>query len=173
MADGDVVRRITISATGEGIGSATDAVNSLGNAFSDSSEKAESFGSAFSELVVGLAGVSAATIGLLAGMRAFVDYAGAQSQALVDIADHAEGASISTREYQETLYAAMSKGVSDKDFTSGLEKITDDLAKASQGTTELTKLFEANGIAIKNQNGQLISTKEALGDMPFLNPKRS
>jgi hypothetical protein len=82
MSDsGDLVRRITISATGEGIDSTTDSVNGLGDAFDNVSKKSQD---SFTNLALGIAGSGAGVIGVLAGMRAFVDYAGEQSKALAD-----------------------------------------------------------------------------------------
>jgi hypothetical protein len=54
MSDsGDVVRRVTITANGQGIGSTTGSVNAPGDAF----DKASDSGNAFSSLAVGLAGL--------------------------------------------------------------------------------------------------------------------
>jgi hypothetical protein len=43
-------------------------------------------------------------------------------------------------------------------FSPGIDKIGADLTQAGQQVTEFGKLFEANGLKIKGQNGQLIST---------------
>jgi hypothetical protein len=114
---------------------------------------------------VAIAGVGVAVVGVVAGLRAFIDYVGAQSQALVDYSDHAALAGVSTREFQQTLFAARSMGLTDKDFVSGLDKITADLTAAGQGVTQFSKLFEANGISIRQQNGELITTRTALIDI--------
>jgi hypothetical protein len=161
MADGDVVRRITISATGEGIDSTASSLTGLGDA-------AQGATNSISDYALAVAGIGGATIGVLAGLRAFVDYVGQQSQALVDIASHADLANMSTKEFQATLFAAESKGVKDSDFFSGFEKITSDITAASQGVTEFGRLFEANGLKIKDSNGQLISTKTALAGIMTL-----
>ena len=75
---------------------------------------------------------------------------------------------MSLQEFQETLFAARAGGVSDKDFFSGLDKISADLVQAGQQATEFGRLFDANGLKIKDANGQLISTKQALTDIMTL-----
>jgi hypothetical protein len=72
-----------------------------------------------SESIVGvtlaIAGVGVAVAGAIAGPRSFVDYVGQQTQQLVDLSDHAQLAGVSVKELQQTLFAASSAGVSDKD----------------------------------------------------------
>src|SRR5262249_2010705 len=119
-------------------------------------------------LALGLGGFGAATIGAIAGMRAFVDYAGQQSQALTDLSDHAAIASMSTKEFQETLFAAMSKGISEQDFTSGMDKIPAEIVATSQGTTEFTKLLEANGMAINKNADDDTKFKQTFDDIMTL-----
>jgi hypothetical protein len=115
-----------------------------------------------------IAGVGIAAVAAIAGLRSFYDNVGKQSQALVDLEDRAQLAGLSVKQFQETLFVAMSPGVKEKDFYSGLDKISDDLTQASQKATEFGKLFEDNGLSIKDQNGQLISTKQALSDIANL-----
>src|SRR6185312_2515148 len=115
-----------------------------------------------------IAGVGIAAVAAITGLRSFYDSVGKQTQMLVDLEERAQLAGVSVKEFQETLFAAMSAGVKEKDFYSGLDKISDDLTQASQKATEFGKLFEANGLSIKDQNGQLISTKQALSDIAGL-----
>lgn len=117
---------------------------------------------------VALGGVSVASIAAIAGMRSFVDYVGQQSQALVDVARHAELAGISAHDFQATLFAARAAGLTEKDFVSGLDKIAADITQASQGVTDFGKLFEANGVSIRRQNGELKTASQALTDIMAL-----
>src|ERR1700750_3227895 len=128
---------------------------------------AESGTSSVLGMTLAIAGVGAAVVGALAGLRSFVDYVGQQTQQLVDLSDHAQLGGLSLKGVQETLYAARA-GVSDKDFFSGIDKISADLVQAGQQATEFGRLFEANGLKIKDANGQLISTKQALTDIMAL-----
>lgn len=119
-------------------------------------------------LTLAIAGVGVAFIGALAGLRSFFDYVGQQNKQLIDIAENARNAGMSAREFQETLFAARSKGLTEKDFVSGLDKITTSLTEASSGVTKFGRLFEANSLSIKNQNGELKNSKQALADIAGL-----
>jgi hypothetical protein len=119
-------------------------------------------------LSLAIAGVGVAFIGALAGLRSFFDYVGQQNKQLIDIAENARNAGMSAREFQETLFAARSKGLTEKDFVSGLDKITTSLTEASSGVTKFGRLFEANSLSIKNQNGELKNSKQALADIAGL-----
>jgi len=131
----------------------------------DSSERGVS---SAQSAALAIAGVGLAAVAAIAGVRSFYDAVGKQTQILVDLEDRAQLAGLSVKEFQATLFAAMSAGVKEKDFFSGLDKISDDLTQASTRATEFGKLFEANGLSIKQQNGELISTKQALADIAGL-----
>ena len=120
------------------------------------------------QLSLAVAGVGVAVAGAIVGLRGFVDYVGSQSQALVDMAEHARLAGISTREFQQTLFAARSAGLTERDFVSGLDKITANLTAASRGVTEFGRLFEQNGLSVRKANGDLKSGGEALADLAKL-----
>lgn len=117
------------------------------------------------QMTLALAGVGIAVVAAVQGLRSFYDYVGRQTQELVDISDKAALAGVSVKEFQEALFAARASGVSDKDFFGGIDKIASDLTQASQKTTEFGELFRQNGIAIKQANGELITTKQALTDI--------
>ena len=119
-------------------------------------------------LTLAVAGVGVAFVGSLAALRGFVDFVGNTNKQLVDMATNAANAGMSTKQFQETLFAAKSAGLSDKDFVAGLDKIGADLTAASRGATDFGKLFEQNGISIKNANGELKTTQQALGDISTL-----
>ncbi|MCK1669441.1 phage tail tape measure protein [Bradyrhizobium sp. 153] len=117
------------------------------------------------QMTLAIAGVGVAVIAAVQGLRSFYDYVGRQTQELVDLADKADLAGMSMKELQESLFAARASGVSDKDFFSGIDKLAADIAQASQKTTEFGELFRQNGLAIKQANGELITTKQALTDI--------
>ncbi|MEY9466285.1 hypothetical protein ABH973_006698 [Bradyrhizobium ottawaense] len=131
----------------------------------DASEKGVS---SAQSAALAIAGVGLAAVAAIAGLRSFYDAVGKQTQILVDLEERAQLAGMSVKELQQTLFAAMSGGVKEKDFFSGLDKISDDLTQAGQKATEFGKLFEANGLSIRQQNGELISTKQALADIAGL-----
>lgn len=149
-----------------------DSNTSGADQFSQSMDKANSSAQGATSSAAGMslaiAGVGVSFVAGLAALRGFVDYVGNQSQALVDMATHAELAGISVKEFQETLYAAKASGLTEKDFVSGLDKIGADIEAASRGVTEFGRLFEANGLSIKNANGELKTTKQATADLAGL-----
>jgi hypothetical protein len=163
--EGDVVRRVTISATGQGIDETAASVKNLGDTFSDVKSKADG-GISFTAVAASIAGVGAAAVAAMAAMKGFINLVGEQAKSLADIGEAAERASMSTAEYQKTLYAAMSAGVKEKDFTSGFEAIQQAIAKASQGSTEFGRLLKANGMAIRDSvTGEVKSANVVLGDL--------
>lgn len=153
-----VVTELVIDADTSGADRFCDAMDHAGN-------QAGSAQASVAQMTLAVAGVGIAVVGAIAGLRAFVDYVGQQTQQLVDLSDRAERAGMAVGELQQALFAARAAGVSDKDFFAGINKITSDLTQASQQATEFGKLFEANGLKIKDQNGHLISTRQALSDI--------
>ncbi len=120
------------------------------------------------QLSLAIAGVGVALTAAIVGLRSFIDFVGNQSQALVDMAEHARLAGLSTREFQQTLFAARSAGLTETDFVSGLDKITANMTAAGRGVTEFGRLFEANGVSIRKANGELKTGGEALADLAKL-----
>jgi hypothetical protein len=149
-----------------------DSDTSGADRFSQSMDKASSSAqqgvNSAAGMSLAIAGVGIAFVGALVGLRSFFDYVGQQNKQLVDIAENARNAGMTARDFQETLFAARSKGLTEKDFVSGLDKITTDLTAASSGVTEFGRLFEANGLKIKNANGELKNSKQALADIAGL-----
>lgn len=142
-----------------------DANTSGADQFSDSMGKA---GSSAATTALQVAGLGVAVVAVLASLRSFVDYVGSTNKVLVDIGENAKLAGMSTREFQETLFAARTARLTEKDFVSGLDKIGQDLTQASRGVTDFGKLFQANGLSIRDTNGQLKTTKAALNDIATL-----
>jgi hypothetical protein len=150
------------------IGADTSAVDQYERSLQSADATTQKVAGSVADMSLAIAGVGAATIAAIAGLRSFVDYVGNQSQALVDMANHAQLAGMSVTQFQQTLYAAMASGISDKDFVTGLDKIGADLTDASRGATTFGKLFDANGISIKNANGELKTTNQAVADLAGL-----
>lgn len=143
----------------------TSGADQFSQAMDRSADSAQKGANSIQSYTLAVAGVGLGIVGAMASLRSFIDYVGQQTQQLVDLASSAELAGMSVKEFQQSLYAARAGGLSDKDFFSGMDKIASDLAQASEKTTEFGELFKQNGIAIKNANGELISTKQALTDI--------
>jgi hypothetical protein len=97
----------------------------------------------------GIAGVAAgAVIGLVVSLN----------KSLADTASIAERVGLSVERFQQLKFGANSLGVSDEDFGSSLDKFASNLQNAKFQANDLTRVFEANGVAIKNANGQIKDT---------------
>src|SRR4051812_1890313 len=110
-----VVTELVIDADTSGADRFSDAMDRAGN-------QAGSAQASVAQMTLAVAGVGIAVVGAIAGLRAFVDYVGQQSQQLVDLSDRAERAGMAVGELQQALFAARAAGVSDKDFFAGIDK---------------------------------------------------
>lgn len=153
-----VVTELVIDADTSAADRFSDAMDRTGNSAAGAQVSA-------GQLTLAIAGVGIAVAGAIAGLRSFIDYVGNQTQQLVDMADASARAGMSLKEFQETLYAARAGGVSDKEFFSGINKIGSQLEQAGQKVTEFGELFKQNGLSIRQQNGELITTSKALTDI--------
>ncbi|MES2030838.1 MAG: phage tail tape measure protein [Pseudomonadota bacterium] len=160
MSD-SVVTELVISAD-------TSGADQFSQSMDQAKSSADSGMSSAQGMALAIAGVGVAFVASLAALRGFVDYVGTANKQLIDIAENATTANMSTKEFQQTLFAARSSGVSEKDFISGLDKIGADLTAASRGVTDFGKLFDSNGLSIRDANGQLKDTKSALNDIAGL-----
>jgi hypothetical protein len=161
MSGQQVVTELVINAD-------TSGADQFSQSMDKASASAEKGVGSVAGLTLAVAGVGVAFVGSLAALRGFIDYVGNTNKELIDLANNAEKAGMTTKSFQETLFAAKASGLTDKDFVSGLDKIGADLQAASRGATDFGKLFEANGVSIKDANGQLKTTEVALGDISNL-----
>lgn len=146
----------------------TSGADQYSSAMDKAATSAESTIGSAQAAALAIAGVGAASIGALAGLRGFVDYVGGQTQVLVDMAERARLAGISTREFQQILLAARTSGLSEKDFNSGFDKLASDITDAGRGVTQFGKLLEMNGVSLRSQNGELKTTGVVIKDLANL-----
>lgn len=139
-----------------------DADTSGADRFQGAMEKS---GASASTVALQVAGISFAVAAALTGLRSFVDYVGGVNKQLIDLDRNAVAAGMSTREFQQSLFAARAAGLTEKDFVAGLDKITQDLVQASRGVTDFGKLFDANGLSIRDATGKLKDAKVAVTDI--------
>ena len=94
----------------------------------------------------GIVGVGiAATIGLVVNLN----------KSLADTASLADRVGLSTERLQQLKFGANSLGVGDDDFNKSLDTFASNLQNAKFIANDLTRVFDANGVSIKNANGQL------------------
>jgi protein-tyrosine-phosphatase len=155
MAEGDIVRRVTITATGEGIDSTTSSVESLSDAISKVGSNSDLSLSA-------LVGLGAGAVGALATISGFVDYIAKANKELADMQTTAREAGLSVRDFQSVAFGGQVAGLSMDQVNSGLTKSAQLLNDAQRNANSLSKEFDANGLSIKGANGQLLTETQLL-----------
>jgi lambda family phage tail tape measure protein len=104
--------------------------------------------------VAGLAGIFTGITGSVGALLASLVSVNSQ---LSEISHNAELVGVSVERYQQILFAAGQGGVSNKEAVSDLQNVARLLADASVNQNSLTKTLQANNIAYKEANGQVIS----------------
>lgn len=103
-------------------------------------------------------GAAVAGVGLERIARGVLD----ANREIASFATTSRQAGLELQRFQELRYAAGNKGISGKEFDGGLTGLAKALNDARTEETELSKLFDANGLKLKDRNGTVISTNEAL-----------
>jgi hypothetical protein len=81
---------------------------------------------------------------------------------VADLADAADRVGVSSKALQEFRYAVQLSGGAVEQADQGLTKFVKNLSDAARGTGDLGKVFRANGVALTDAQGNLISTGDAL-----------
>jgi hypothetical protein len=74
----------------------------------------------------------------------------------------ARRANLSTDRLQQVKFAANVRGVSDEDFSAGIDTSLKLLDEAQRQVNSLQRLFNANGLSIKQNNGELLQFDQLL-----------
>ncbi|MVA98842.1 hypothetical protein GN330_16465 [Nitratireductor sp. CAU 1489] len=69
---------------------------------------------------------------------------------------------LSAKAFQELRFGFELAGVSQSEFTKGMEQFAKRVGEASMGTGRLFEILEANGVSIRDVNGRFKSTEELL-----------
>jgi hypothetical protein len=109
-----------------------------------------------------VAALGAGAVAALAGLKSLQDYIVGLNKDLADMDRVARATGLSLSSFQAFKFGANVAGLSDSAFSSGLEHSASLLNNAQRDANSLTKLFDANGLSIKNANGQLISQNQLL-----------
>jgi hypothetical protein len=156
MADsGDVVKRITITANGDGIDSTTSSINSLSDAFDKASSQSQDSLSGLLTLGAGIGGIVAAISGLST-------YIVGVNKDLADMATIANQVGLTLKDFQSIQFAGLQSGLNTDQINTGLQQSATLLNDASRNANSLSKEFAANGLSVKDANGQLISQNQLL-----------
>lgn len=100
--------------------------------------------------------VAAASIDRIA--RSFVD----ANKEIASFGATAQRVGLDLAEFQKLRLAAQGEGVSGKSFDSGIEGLAEKLNEARTQENDLSRLFEANNVKLRDRKGEVISTNEAL-----------
>ena len=112
----------------------------------------------------GVAGAAIkASLGVLAayGAERLGEAIGEAAKRLADFADDAKRVGLSLGELKGLTNLGNLDRIDTEDMVEGLKEITKLLGEAGRGEGQLKELFDANNVALKNRNGELITTKEA------------
>jgi hypothetical protein len=138
-----------------------DADTSGADRFSAAMDKAadstQGVSSSISGTLLAIAGIGGGMIAAVAGVRSVVDQVVSANKELADMQSMAERVGLSLKDLQAIKFGGAIAGLSDSDMNGGLEKSAQLLNDAQRNANTLSKAFEANGLSIRNANGQLIS----------------
>lgn len=86
----------------------------------------------------------------------------AANKEIASFGETAKRVGLDIAEFQKLRLAAQGEGISGKSFDSGVEGLAEKLNEAREKENDLSKLFDANNIKLKDRKGEVISTNEAL-----------
>ena len=105
---------------------------------------------------------AAAFIG--AGLTGFTAKVRSSIAELSEMAKVIDRVGLSSDVFQELQFGFELAGVAQNDFVTGMEQFTRRIGEASMGTGRLHDILEANGVALRNQNGEMRSSEDLLRD---------
>jgi hypothetical protein len=127
---------------------------------SDMAKAASGIGGSLKSIGGNIAGTFG--IGGIASMTGFLALAVKINGELAKLEGLARRAGLSTDRLQEVKFAANVKGVSDEEFSAGIDSSLKLLNEAQRQVNSLQRLFNANGVSIKQSNGELLRFDQLL-----------
>jgi hypothetical protein len=112
---------------------------------------------------LGLIALGAGAIAAVEGIKQVSDYVISANKALADMQTVSHQVGLTLTDFQGIQFGGAVAGMSTDQINSGLEKSAALLNDASRNSNSLSKELEANGLSVKNTNGQLISENQLLG----------
>lgn len=120
-----------------------------------------SFGAAFTR---GILGAAAAAFSLERAFAAVLNTV----QSTAKIGDVAERVGLSAEQLQELRYALQLSGGEAEQANVAMERFATNLSKAASGGGNLARFLQDNGVALRDQRGQLRSTADLLAEVANL-----
>lgn len=94
------------------------------------------------------------------GIERLASSIGQAVKQMAELADEAKRAGMSAEDIQAIGFGAMQAGSSTEELVDLMKKFNIEVGEAATKSNDLAKLFEANGVALRNQDGTLRSTKD-------------
>lgn len=154
----EVVTELTIDATG-----AVEGGKQFEGAMDSAERAAQKTAGANNNLMLSIAGVSASVIAGIAGFKQGIDAIVGYNKQLADLQTMAKMVGLSLADIQGIQFGGQIAGLSTDQVNAGLQKSASLLNDAGRNANSLSKELEANGLSVKNANGQLISQNQLLG----------
>ncbi|MGY3689941.1 hypothetical protein [Bradyrhizobium quebecense] len=154
MAD-QVVTELVIDANTQGASDYERAMDSAAGAAQRGTDAATGFN-------VGLVALGAGAIAAAATVNKALDYIVSFNKSLADLSSLADRVGLSLKDLQGIQFGGQIAGLTESQINAGLEKSAQLLNDAQRNANSLSKEFDANGISLRNANGQLISQNQLL-----------
>ncbi|WP_159012448.1 hypothetical protein [Bradyrhizobium sp. S69] len=127
---------------------ADSAVSRIESSFASLNPTAGGFGTFFTAAAAGFTGILAYVVSL--------------NKQLADMQATAEQVGLTLKDFQGVQFGGQVAGLSTDQINDGLQKSASLLNDAARNSNSLSKELDANGISVKNANGQLISQNQLL-----------
>lgn len=145
------------------LGAKLDQFQSDMNSAGDMADSAVSrIESSFAGLNPSAGGFAALFTGASAGIAGIIAYVVSLNKELADMQTTAEQVGLTLKDFQGIQFGGQVAGLSTDQINTGLEKSASLLNDASRNSNTLSKELDANGLSVKNANGQLISQNQLL-----------
>ncbi len=154
----EVVTELKIDASG-----AVEGANVFKGSMGSAEEAARKTVGATNDVSLAIAGIGTATIAAIAGISQGLNYVVGLNKGLADLATMAKQAGLSLADMQGIQFGGQIAGLSAEQINAGLAKSAGLLNDASRNANSLSKELAANGLSVKDGNGQLISQNKLLG----------
>jgi hypothetical protein len=145
------------------LGAKLDQFQSDMNSAGDMADSAVSrIESSFAGLNPSAGGFAALFTGASAGIAGIIAYVVSLNKELADMQTTASQVGLTLKDFQGVQFGGQVAGLSTDQINTGLEKSAALLNDASRNSNTLSKELEANGLSVKNANGQLITQNQLL-----------
>ena len=156
MADDRIVTELVIDSDTSGADRFSQAMDRAGASARDGSASAQN-------MTLAIAGVATAFVAAYAAVQRGLDVVVRANKDLADLATQAKLVGLSLADLQGIKLGGAIAGLTNGQVNAGLERSAQLLNDAGRNANSLSKELAANGLNVRNGNGQLISQNQLLG----------